>query len=92
MDALGDNEEEDDAVPSGAVTMANLILMNKVLEDLLDEFGERLLIAKRLIQLSLDLPDLQQVRVLNHATFQLLSQKLKTEFIADWLDSDDEDG
>ena len=91
MDALGDNEEGD-AVPSEAVTMANLIMMNKVLEDLLDEFGERLLIAKRLIQLSLDLPDLQQVRVLNHATFQLLSQKLKTEFIADWLDSDDEDG
>ena len=91
MDALGDNEEGD-AVPSEAVTMANLIMMNKVLEDLLDEFGERLLIAKRLIQLSLDLPDLQQVRVLNHAIFQLLSQKLKTEFIADWLDSDDEDG
>ena len=89
MDALGDNEEGD-AVPSGAVTMANLILMNKVLEDLLDEFGERLLIAKRLIQLSLDLPDLQQVRVLNHAAYQLLSQKLKTEFIADWLDSDDD--
>lgn len=89
MDALGENEDDKPA-PSGTVTMANLILMNKVLEDLLDEFGERLLIAKRLIQLSLDLPDLQQVRVLNNATFQLLSQKLKTEFIADWMDSDDD--
>ncbi len=89
MDALGDSDD-DHPVPSGPVTMANLILMNKVLEDLLDEFGERLLIAKRLLQLSLDLPDLQQVRVLNHAAYQLLSQKLKTEFIADWLDSDDD--
>ena len=89
MDALGGNGDETPD-PTGTVTMANLILMNKVLEDLLDEFGERLLITKRLLQLSLDLPDLPQVRVLNHAAYQLLSQKLKTEFIADWLDSDDD--
>ena len=50
MDALDSNEE--DPVPEETVTMANLVMTNKVLEDLLDEFGERLLIAKRLLQLT----------------------------------------
>ena len=89
MDTLENNEE--DPAPDETVTMANLVLMNKVLEDLLDEFGERLLIAKRLLQLCEDLPSRAQVRVLNRATFSLLSQPLKTEFIADWLDSDDDE-
>ena len=90
MDMLGsDGDYEDADAESAAVTMANLVITNKVLEDLLDEFGERLLITKRLIQLALGLPDLHQVRILNNAAFSLLSQKLKTEFIADWLDSDD---
>ena len=89
MGLLDDDEES--PPPNGEVTMANLIVTNKVLEDLLDEFGERLLIAKRLLQLCEDLATLPQVRVLNRAAFNLLSQPLKTEFIADWLDSD-EDG
>ena len=89
MDALDSNEE--DPVPEETVTMANLVMTNKVLEDLLDEFGERLLIAKRLLQLCEDLPTRAQVRVLTRAAFALLSQPLKTEFIADWLDSDDDE-
>ena len=89
MDALDSNEE--DPVPEETVTMANLVMTNKVLEDLLDEFGERLLIAKRLLQLCEELPTRAQVRVLNRAAFALLSQPLKTEFIAAWLDSDDDE-
>tara|TARA_R110002020_G_scaffold421391_1_gene630460 strand:+ start:78 stop:347 length:270 start_codon:yes stop_codon:yes gene_type:complete len=88
-----DSLDSDDSIPAPdeAVTMANLIMTNKVLEDLLDEFGERLLLAKRLIALCEQLESLAQVRVLNHAIFSLLSQPLKTEFLADWLDSDDDD-
>tara|TARA_R110002020_G_scaffold103952_1_gene243561 strand:- start:370 stop:639 length:270 start_codon:yes stop_codon:yes gene_type:complete len=88
-----DSLDSDDGVPApdGAVTMANLIMTNKVLEDLLDEFGERLLLAKRLLALCEQLESLAQVRVLNHAIFSLLSQPLKTEFLADWLDSDEDD-
>ena len=89
MDSL--DSDDSTPAPDEAVTMANLIMTNKVLEDLLDEFGERLLLAKRLIALCEQLESLAQVRVLNHAIFSLLSQPLKTEFLADWLDSDDDD-
>tara|TARA_R110000824_G_scaffold4617_4_gene22207 strand:+ start:7532 stop:7804 length:273 start_codon:yes stop_codon:yes gene_type:complete len=89
MDSLGSSDGY--PAPSEAVTMANLIMTNKVYEDLLDEFGERLLLAKRLLALCENLETLAQVRVINHAIFSLLSQPLKTEFLADWLDSDDDD-
>lgn len=71
--------------------MAKLVVTNKLLEDVLDEFAERILIVKRLLHMALSLPDLVSTRVLCKTMFDLLSQPLKTEFLAEWLDSEEEE-